>query len=136
MGLAIFGVIVSLLVGSLIGAAMLRAAISLANKMIGSQAGPATAQPWSDADAGASNEPQDFDPPSDVSNPYSAPALPATEARNDLAGVPQPNFGRAIGISVLTLVVSSVIGSSLNAIGLSDVLARTMHFVANAFVPP
>ena len=86
--------VIAIPIGLLIGAVILRAAVSWYNKMAG--AGPQVAQPsyggYSPNVAGGG----------DSTNPFAAPTAYGSAPALQTVGVPEPGFGRACGIVFVT----------------------------------
>lgn len=103
----IIGLLIQLLIGSLIGAVVLRAACALFNKWFGREVMSSTDQPEFQAAA---------HPPikaADSPSPYAPPTTPLTQSGGSglyVRGVPEPNFGKAFLICLLTSIANAVLG--------------------------
>ena len=99
--------LVQCLVGSLIGAVILRAACALFNKMFGKEIQtPVVAEKFP-----AVATPHLKQPVSD--SPYAPPMAPLKKASGlsvYIKGVPEPNFGKALAICLIATIISMVFG--------------------------
>ena len=107
------GLIFGLVIGSLVGAVLLRAAVALANKILGPQAAPDPNPSF------AENHQHDSPGVTDPANPYSAPAMAATatEATGATLAIPTPTFGKALGIAAVLSILGFVISFGAGVIG-------------------
>jgi hypothetical protein len=96
------GLVCQAIVGSLIGAVILRAACAWYNSMTGRSRGTSGAM-------AAPAEMMQF--PAASSNPYEAPTVASRmDSGNSSVGVPEPDFGRAWLISFVTIMANGVVG--------------------------
>jgi len=105
MFLAVPFLLVGLAIGGLVGAIILRAAVAVVNKILGSRSGPES----------HSSHQSDLDiqqPMLDPTNPYSAPAVAATGRS---PGIPEPSFGKAFLIAAVASIVGVVIRGAIGA---------------------
>ena len=95
---------IGLAIGVAIGAVILRAGISLANKVVGKSAPqPSISSP----------EFQSGYEPAESDNPYAATSSSIAVDASLPGGIPQPEFPKACGIVVVAYVISFVIGTGL-----------------------
>lgn len=141
------GALIGLTIGSLIGAVLLRAAISAANKILGpqapSQAGPIEAEPIM---ATTPPEPVESAAPTDPANPYSAPAMAANAGTASGAeatlAIPHPTFGKALGIAAVMSILSFVLSFAMGVVGqtsktialLAPLFSLSLNFLVTSFV--
>ena len=107
----------------LVGAIVLRAATSAANKILGPQT---ATQP---DDPNPEDIPVESGETADPTNPYAAPVTVATAigATDSNLAIPEPSFGKAIGISIVATIVSFVISFAMGVLGQ---VSPTMQFAS------
>lgn len=132
----LIAILILLLFGSLMGAVLLRAAISVANKILGKQPAANETQPFSEPVESLSSEPMDS------TNPYSPPTHAATNVASGSTAIPEPNFGFAIVISLAVSLAGGVIGGVFGALtegsevteAVGSILSLVLSFVVSAFI--
>src|SRR5688500_10759448 len=97
MGGLLISLVCQSIIGSLVGAVILRAACSWYNSMVGRSRAPRDY-------SGQPAMPGQF--PAAGDNPYSSPAAYSPPQVNMSVGVPEPDFGKAWLISFVTILVN------------------------------
>ena len=114
------GMTFGLTIGVVIGAVIFRAAVALANKLLGGEQvthfAPAGTEPSSEV--------------IDVSNPYSSPSQPSQTVETLVGAIPEPGFGRACLIvliaSIIGFVINFLVGFQGNVLPQAAVMSLTL----------
>lgn len=128
------GILFGLAIGSLIGAVLIRAAVSVVNKILG----PGEA-PLSDAPFVGTGRIESY-APSDSSNPYSTPSQTAHAPDNGPLAVPEPSFGRAVAIALVATILGFAVNFFLGVISPPELAVAVslaslaLNFVIVSFV--
>ena len=112
IGFVAIGAVVVLGIAALVGAIILRFAISLANRVLGprSESSSTTSQPLVDT-------PAEFQAPSvNSDNPYQSPIHASSREMPLQQAIPEPSFGRAIFIMLSVGILGAAINMLISAL--------------------